>query len=89
MRQVLSGQRVGVSSDVGRGAGGDDLAAGAVLEQAKVDDVVGVDDKMQVVFDHGDGGPLAASLSNTRRSVCTSRACRPTLGSSRTKTVPV
>ena len=62
MSQVLSGQRVGVVSDAGRGAGGDDFAAGVVLAQAKVDDVVSVDDKVQVVFDHDDCGAFGGEF---------------------------
>ena len=56
--EVAAGDACGAGSDVARRAGTDDLPARVATARAHVDCVIGVTDKVEVVFDHDNRGAL-------------------------------
>jgi hypothetical protein len=78
-----------VALDVLGRPGRDDLAAGVAAFRAEVDQPVAGADDVEVVLDDDDRVPASSRRRNERISLAMSSKCRPVVGSSNMKSVPL
>ena len=84
--QIASGNALGAGRDIRRRADADDLPARIAAPWAHVDQVIGVTDKVEIVFNHDDCGALGNKATFVPRHAIAKALAQPRIWSQRSMT---